>query len=51
MYWAGNSNSSLDSLSMSPARRKPYQCFFDPSGIPSMRSMTPMSVGMLMGQD
>ena len=51
MYCAGNSNSSLDSLSMSPARRKPYQFFFEPSGRPSMRSTTPMSVGMAIGPD
>ncbi len=44
MYWTGNSI-SLDSSSMKPARRKPYQLFLDPSGIPSIRSMTPTSVG------
>ena len=50
MYSTGNSI-SLDSSSMSPARRKPYQSFLWPSGIPIMRSMTPMSDGKVMPSD
>ncbi len=36
---------SLDSSSISPARKKPYQPFLEPSGMPSIRSITPMSAG------
>ena len=50
MYSTGNSI-SLDSSSMSPARRKPYQSFLWPSGTPIMRSMTPMSDGKVMPSD
>ena len=50
MYSTGNSI-SLDSSSMSPARRKPYQSFLWPSGMPIMRSMTPMSDGKVMPSD
>ena len=45
------SPSSLDSSSIRPARRKPYQLFFEPSGMPIIRSITPTSVGKLMGPD
>ena len=50
MYCAGNSI-SLDSSSMSPARRNPYQSFLEPSGMPIMRSMTPTSEGKVMPPD
>ena len=50
MYWTGNSI-PLDSSSMRPARRNPYQSFLEPSGIPIMRSITPTSDGIVMASD